>query len=162
MTATQILKAALDDDKVLGMLVRMGPNEREIAWMHPDERRETECSTFHRIRVKDLIPEMAQRLRERAKNERQPGGLLLTKQTASVAELNWDAAADAETYDVYRGSAQDGTDLACFEAGVAGTSTTDDGLLPAAGSALDYVVGSANCSGVSELGADRIPLDPCP
>jgi hypothetical protein len=69
---------------------------------------------------------------------------------------------DAETYDVYRGSEQDASDLACFQSGLTTNSTSDDGQVPSPGEALFHVVTAVNCAGVSPLGSGRTPFDPCP
>ena len=90
------------------------------------------------------------------------GGLTLAISSGTVADLAWDAQAGAETYDVYRGTARDGTDLACFLTGLTGTSTQDDGLVPSPGEGLYHVVAAVNCAGDSTLGDGRAASEPCP
>ena len=80
----------------------------------------------------------------------------------TVADLAWDAEPDADTYDVYRGTQRDASDLGCLQTGLTTTSTSDDGLVPSSGEALFYVVTAVNCSGDSPPGAGRTVLDPCP
>jgi hypothetical protein len=69
---------------------------------------------------------------------------------------------DAATYDLYRGTQSDASDLACYLQDLAGTSTSDDGLVPAVGEALFYVATAVNCAGESTLGPGRAASTPCP
>ncbi len=89
-------------------------------------------------------------------------GLLLTKTSAEVAELNWNAVADADSYNVYRGLQPELSDLACFASGISGTTLEDDGALPAAGSSFFHAVSASNCAGESSLGTGRSAATPCP
>ena len=82
--------------------------------------------------------------------------------SGSVASLSWDAEPEATSYAVYRGLQQDASDLTCFLSDVAGTSTMDDGLVPAPGLAAFYVTTAVNCAGESALGSDRAASVPCP
>lgn len=82
--------------------------------------------------------------------------------SAPVAELSWDAEPVAASYDVYRGTMGDASDLACFASGVTTTSSGDDGALPATGEGLFYVVTAVNCAGESPLGQGRTAAGSCP
>ncbi len=82
-----------------------------------------------------------------------PGDVAPTLRFASDgATLTWDALAGAERYDVYRGTAPDGSDLACFVFRTPATSA-GDAALPAPGALLTYVVGAWNADGAGPLGA---------
>lgn len=91
-----------------------------------------------------------------------PGGLSLTRAAGTVADLAWNALANAESYSVYRGGAPDATDLACYASGIAETSLADDGALPPVGGSFFLVVSAKNCAGESELGEGRVPAEACP
>jgi hypothetical protein len=91
-----------------------------------------------------------------------PAGLMLALLDDTVAELSWDAVEQADAYNLYRGNEPDASDLACFESGIVGTSTTDDGSLPAPGGSFFFVVTATNCAGESPLGSGRVPATPCP
>ena len=82
--------------------------------------------------------------------------------SASVASLGWDAAPNAVTYSVYRGTLRDASDLACLESGVSETTADDDGVLPGSGEAFYFVTTAVNCAGESTLGSGRTASDPCP
>jgi hypothetical protein len=82
--------------------------------------------------------------------------------SGATATLTWSAEALAATYAIYRGTARDGSDLDCLLSGVAATGAADDGLVPAAGELLVYVVSAANCAGESSLGAGRAAAGSCP
>jgi hypothetical protein len=88
--------------------------------------------------------------------------LSLALATPTVAEFSWDAVADAERYDVYRGTLRDASDLACFLPDVAATLASDDGLVPALGEVLFFAVTAENCAGESTLGPGRLAGTPCP
>jgi hypothetical protein len=94
----------------------------------------------------------------------EPQGLLVDKAAGDpdTAELSWSVAVEADDYNVYRGAQRDASDLACFQAGVVGTSIQDDGQVPTVGTGLFYVVSSGNCAGESPLGSGRVPVAPCP
>jgi hypothetical protein len=80
----------------------------------------------------------------------------------TVASLSWNAVTDAASYDVYRGTQRDASDLGCYLTGLATTSTTDDGSVPDPGNALFYVTTAVNCAGESPLGESRTPSALCP
>ena len=80
----------------------------------------------------------------------------------TVADLAWNPVADAVAYNVYRGGQRDASDLGCFLPGVTGTSSVDDGLVPAVGEGLFYVTAAVNCAGESTLGSGLTPSIPCP
>jgi hypothetical protein len=86
----------------------------------------------------------------------------MSMSTDTVADLSWNDQDDAETYDLYRGSNRDGSDLSCFQSGLTGTTTSDDGQVPPAGEAYYHVVAADNCRGTSSLGPGRTAFDPCP
>ncbi len=88
-------------------------------------------------------------------------GLALGRSTPAVAILSWDPRPEATSYDVYRGSLRDASDLACFLEGIAGTTTPDDGLLPGPGEVSYHVVTAVNCSGTAPLGEERTAAVPC-
>ncbi len=87
--------------------------------------------------------------------------LLLGRSTPAVAVLTWDPRPEATSYDVYRGTLHDASDLVCFITGLPTPTTPDDGLVPAPGEVLYYVITAVNCSGVAPLGSDRTPAVPC-
>jgi len=89
-------------------------------------------------------------------------GQLLLGRSGTTAELTWSAIPLAATYRLYRGTQHDATDLQCLQSDIAGTSVTDDDLVPLPGELLVYVVAAANCAGESGLGSGRVVLDPCP
>jgi len=89
-------------------------------------------------------------------------GVRVTKAGGTVAELSWAFMFNVDSYDVYRGEARDASDLACFQTGITGTSTQDDGALPPAGGAFFHVVTARNCAGESPLGQSRTAATPCP
>ncbi|RMG43521.1 MAG: exo-alpha-sialidase [Acidobacteria bacterium] len=89
-------------------------------------------------------------------------GLMLSRSSGTVADLSWDPIPGADTYNVYRGSSPDATDLACFQNGIPTTSTQDDGALPPPGGSFFHVVTGRNCAGESPLGAGRTPVSACP
>jgi hypothetical protein len=80
-----------------------------------------------------------------------------------VANLAWSAVAGATSYNVYRGTAKNLSNLACFQQGLTGTSQNDDGAVPAG--AFYYLVTSQSC-GESDLGSGnpspRPPAPGCP
>ena len=80
-----------------------------------------------------------------------------------VATLAWSGVSDATSYNVFRGTLAGLGDLACFTTGVTGTSSNDDGAVPA--KAYYYLVASVAC-GQSGLGSGQPgprPLPPtCP
>ncbi len=88
--------------------------------------------------------------------------LSLALSSPTVADLAWDGMADAASYDVYRGTLHDASDLTCFLPDVAATSTPDDGLVPAPGEVLFFAVTAINCAGESALGPGRISGTHCP
>ena len=88
-------------------------------------------------------------------------GLLLGRSTPAVAALTWDPRPEATSYDVYRGTLRDASDLVCFLTGLESTTVEDDGLVPTPGMVLYYVVTAVNCSGVAPLGSDRTAAVPC-
>jgi hypothetical protein len=92
----------------------------------------------------------------------EPINLRLEMASPPVADLTWAAEPDAETYDVYRGTQRDASDLACFQSDLSTNSTSDDGLVPDVGQGLYYVVTAVNCAGVAPLGDGRSASDPCP
>jgi hypothetical protein len=110
--------------------------------------------------VDDMVvidcPECAASIPEEVTN------LLLERSSPTVAALFWDAEPEAETYDLYRGTQRDASDLACYETGLESPSISDDGLVPASGMALFYVPTAVNCAGESPLGSGRTAFDPCP
>ena len=84
-----------------------------------------------------------------------------------VALLEWDPAASAAGYNVYRGSLPNQSDLACYLQGIGATSTTDTGTVPAPGSQFLYLVTSFICSdestrGFASSGAERPAANACP
>jgi hypothetical protein len=97
-----------------------------------------------------------------------PGPVTMTRAPGSpVAGLSWDANPWADSYNVYRGSLRTLADLACFQSGVFGNSTVDDGAVPVVGSAFFYLVTSVTCAGESSAGqgssgAPRVLAGPCP
>jgi len=94
----------------------------------------------------------------------QPNHLNLNKVPGfpETAMLSWNPVIGTEVYNVYRGEEQDATDLECYEQVELSTTLQDDGLLPAAGTALHYVISSGNCRGESGLGSGRVPVLVCP
>jgi hypothetical protein len=80
----------------------------------------------------------------------------------TVADLAWDAVANAAAYNVYRGGQRDASDLGCFLPGVTGTTAVDDGLVPTVGQGLFYITTAVNCAGESTLGSGLTPAIPCP
>jgi hypothetical protein len=67
-----------------------------------------------------------------------------------VATLTWSAATGASTYNIYRGTSANLTDLACFLTGQTGLTHNDDGALPV--HAFFYLVTSKAACGESGLG----------
>lgn len=82
--------------------------------------------------------------------------------SGATAQLSWSAESLAASYGIYRGSLRDVSDLECLLSGLAGTTTPDDGLIPAAGEVLYYVATASNCAGESTLGPGRSASGPCP
>lgn len=82
--------------------------------------------------------------------------------SSPILQLTWSQTPDAATYSLYRGTMRDASNLACLEAGIAGTTASDDGALPAPGEGLYYVTAAANCAGESSLGPGRTAAVPCP
>lgn len=80
-----------------------------------------------------------------------------------VANLVWTAVSGASTYNVYRGTAANLSNLACFQSGLTGTSQSDGGTIPSA--AFYFLVTSKAC-GESSLGTGkpnpRPPAPGCP
>jgi hypothetical protein len=83
-------------------------------------------------------------------------------ESETTVGLTWSAESLAASYRVYRGSRQDGSDLECLLSDLQGTGVEDDGLVPAPGEALYYVVVAANCAGESTLGSGRVAAGACP
>ena len=91
--------------------------------------------------------------------------LNLSRSTPSttVAALAWPAVTGASSYNIYRGTSANLSDLACFVKGVTATSRNDDGAVPVR--AFYYLVTSVGC-GESGLGnvnpSPRPPPPGCP
>jgi fibronectin type 3 domain-containing protein len=92
----------------------------------------------------------------------EPSELRLALTLPSTTELSWDAVPHAEAYDVYRGTQREATDLECLGSGIVETSVSDDGMLPADGAVLFYVVTAVNGSGESPAGNARVITSHCP
>ncbi|MDP3767395.1 MAG: cohesin domain-containing protein [Dehalococcoidia bacterium] len=85
----------------------------------------------------------------------------------NVMALQWDADPFAAVYNIYRGRRPDLGDLACFLAGVAGTSVLDDGAVPDPEGVIVYLVTAENCRAEAGLGSassnePRANSSPCP
>jgi len=76
-----------------------------------------------------------------------------------VATLAWSSVSGATAYNVYRGASKALGDLSCFTTGVIGTSSSDDGAVPA--QAFYYLVTSTAC-GESGLGTGQPSPRPLP
>ena len=69
----------------------------------------------------------------------------------TIALLDWDPQVPADYFNLYRGQAGSLGDLACFAAGVIGTSTNDDGALPPNGLFI-YLLTAYACQKEATLG----------
>lgn len=71
--------------------------------------------------------------------------------------LVWEVAPGAAFYNLYRSTSGTLPGLNCFQAGLPGTDTMDDGLVPAIGEAHVYLPAGANCAGEGSLGSGNPP-----
>ena len=82
---------------------------------------------------------------------------------STVATLSWTSVAGASSYNIYRTASRNLSGLACFQTGVTGTSSNDDGVRPTV--AFYFLVSSLACS-ESGLGdgspTPRPPPPGCP
>jgi len=84
----------------------------------------------------------------------------------TIATFSWTGIPAADSYNLYRGEQADLSDMGCFMAAIPGTSTDDDGAIPAS-DMFEYLVTAYGCGGESTLGADsgfveRSPNEWCP
>ena len=82
---------------------------------------------------------------------------------SSVATIAWSAVGGATSYNIYRGTAKNLSNLSCFLTGVTGTSQNDDGATSAV--AFYYLVTSKSCleSGLGSGNPNpRPPAPGCP
>jgi hypothetical protein len=78
---------------------------------------------------------------------------------STVATLAWTPVAGATAYNIYRTTSSNLSGLACFQTGVTGTSSNDDGVRPTV--AFYFLVSSLACS-ESSLGDVTAPSRPPP
>ena len=78
---------------------------------------------------------------------------------SNVSTMTWSAVAGATSYNVYRGTASNLGNLACFLPGLTGTTQNDDGAIPT--SAFYLLVTSKACS-ESSLGSGNPSPRPAP
>ena len=78
---------------------------------------------------------------------------------STVATLAWTPVAGATSYNIYRTTSSNLSGLACFQTGVTGTSSNDDGVRPTV--AFYFLVSSLACS-ESSLGDATTPSRPAP
>ena len=78
---------------------------------------------------------------------------------STVATLSWTPVAGASSYNIYRTASANLGGLACFQTGVTGTSSNDDGVRPTV--AFYFLVSSLACS-ESGLGDATAPSRPPP
>jgi hypothetical protein len=78
---------------------------------------------------------------------------------STVATLAWTPVAGATSYNIYRTTSSNLSGLACFQTGVTGTSSNDDGVRPTV--AFYFLVSSLACS-ESGLGDATAPSRPAP
>lgn len=95
-------------------------------------------------------------------------GLILSPLgSTSTVLMDWNVTAGADVYNLYRSDTGILSGLACLQAGLPGTSSMDDGLVPAPGEVLLYLPAGANCAGEGSLGSGDPPAGrqagvPCP
>ena len=73
--------------------------------------------------------------------------------------LEWEVAVGADVYNLYRSTTGTLPGLNCFQAGLPGPDSLDDGLVPAIGEAHLYLPAGANCTGQGSLGSGNPPED---
>ena len=73
---------------------------------------------------------------------------------SSVAVLSWRAGPEAVSYGVYRSETPAPGSFACFQSGILDTSFEDDGLVPAMGSPILYLVTAVGCGAEGTAGTD--------
>ncbi|MCP3980126.1 MAG: S8 family serine peptidase [bacterium] len=79
--------------------------------------------------------------------------LRATTPGSTFVELSWTVESEAASYNVYRATQPDLSDVDCLLTALTGTNVVDDGSIPEAGELLVYLVTAVNCSGESGFGA---------
>jgi hypothetical protein len=81
------------------------------------------------------------------------GLMLFPMGSTSTVVLEWNVTANAADYNLYRSSTGTLSGLTCFQAGLPGPSSMDDGLVPGLAKWLLYLPAGANCTGEGSLGS---------
>ncbi len=85
---------------------------------------------------------------------------------STTALLSWIGDPFADSYNLYRATVADLSDLGCLLSAIPATSTNDDGLTPLFGGLFIYIVTGNTCSGETSArtdssGVERVIAGPC-